>query len=160
VTEAVAPRCWCNAWVVEVEGQTKMCKISDGLGARARGCGAVAVVVDRRDSTLGVCHDCGTVFCCCYVPAVANATTRCPARCESRMAPVKERRLAVPWQGNLLADQKANKCWMHTVPEVASMFGSNVGRKGAHGPGVAAERARHMQTPNGKCSQHHREQQR
>jgi hypothetical protein len=51
---------------------------------------------------------------------------------------------AVPWQGNLLADQKANKCRVHKVPEVASMFGSNVGRKGAHGP--RERETGHMQT--------------
>jgi hypothetical protein len=44
-------------------------------------------------------------------------------------APVKEGRLAVQWQGNLLADQKANKCWMHTMPERVDVWGAMLGEK-------------------------------
>jgi hypothetical protein len=66
-------------------------------------------------------------------------------------APVKEGRLGVQWQRTLRVDQKANKCWMHTVPEEVDVWEAMLGEKSVcTGPTVAVvtgERRVGVQTP-------------
>lgn len=82
--------------------------------------------------------------------------------------PVKEGRLAVQCQLRLLTGQKANKCWMHTMPGYASVDVEEAVLEGTYGartdPGAEGARAdanaelAGAASNNTKCSDSPREQ--